>query len=281
MQQIHIPGKSDQSQKMTLINRFSRLILKSNLLWFCLAWLLIILLWEFGSWMEWLNPQILPPPSQTIPYAFSGNISIGFGQQRTGLFEAIAITLARVGTGMLAGMLVSSCLAVMVIELPILRRLILPVVQSLAPIAPVAWIPFTIAVIGIGGQAAIFIVFMAVLGTMSLSLIAALDDIPAEYLKIAHSLGTSRFRMWWHVRLPAIIPSAMTAIRMSFFGAWMAVLAGEMAGINSGLGYMIIMAQQMYNMKLVMIGILAIGFIGFAIDRLLLLANDRLLQWIR
>lgn len=277
--QSHSADRPDR--QITLISRFVRLILQSNLLWFCLAWLLIILLWELGSYMEWLNPQILPPPSETIPYAFSGNISIGFGQQRTGLFEATAVTLARVGTGMLAGLLVSSCLAVMVIELPLLRRLILPIVQSLAPIAPVAWIPFTIAVIGIGGQAAVFIVFMAVLGTMSLSLIAALDGIPAEYLKIARNLGTSRMRMWWHVRLPAITPGAMTAIRMSFFGAWMAVLAGEMAGINSGLGYMIIMAQQMYNMKLVMIGILAIGFIGFAIDRLLLLANARLLQWVQ
>ena len=277
--QSHSTDRPDR--QITLISRFVRLILQSNLLWFCLAWLLIILLWELGSYMEWLNPQILPPPSETIPYAFSGNISIGFGQQRTGLFEATAITLARVGIGVLAGLLVSSCLAVMVIELPLLRRLVLPIVQSLAPIAPVAWIPFTIAVIGIGGQAAVFIVFMAVLGTMSLSLIAALDGIPAEYLKIARNLGTSRMRMWWHVRLPAITPGAMTAIRMSFFGAWMAVLAGEMAGINSGLGYMIIMAQQMYNMKLVMIGILAIGFIGFAIDRLLLLANARLLQWVQ
>lgn len=277
--QSHSTDRPDR--QITLISRFVRLILQSNLLWFCPAWLLIILLWELGSYMEWLNPKILPPPSETIPYAFSGNISIGFGQQRTGLFEATAITLARVGIGMLAGLLVSSCLAVMVIELPLLRRLVLPIVQSLAPIAPVAWIPFTIAVIGIGGQAAVFIVFMAVLGTMSLSLIAALDGIPAEYLKIARNLGTSRMRMWWHVRLPAITPGAMTAIRMSFFGAWMAVLAGEMAGINSGLGYMIIMAQQMYNMKLVMIGILAIGFIGFAIDRLLLLANARLLQWVQ
>ena len=267
-------------QQITLISRLVRQILQSNLLWFCLAWLMILLLWEFGSHMGWFNPQILPPPSETIPYALSGNISIGFGQQKTGLFEAITITLTRVGTGMLAGLLMSSCLAIMVIELPFLRRLILPIVQSLAPIAPVAWIPFTIAVIGIGGQAAIFIVFMAVLGTMSLSLIAALDGIPAEYLKIARNLETSRTRMWWYVRLPAIAPGAMIAIRMSFFGAWMAVLAGEMAGINSGLGYMIIMAQQMYNMKLVMIGILTIGFIGFAIDRLLLLANTRLLQWI-
>lgn len=272
-------GKSDY--QTAPVRRFSRLIAESNFLWFCLAWLLIILSWELGAYLEWLNPQILPPPSQTIPYAFSGNITIGFGQQKTGLFESTFITLARVGIGMLAGILVSSCLAITVIELPVLRRLILPVVQSLAPIAPVAWIPFTIVVIGIGGSAAVFIVFMAVLGSMTLSLIAALDGIPAEYLKIARNLGTSRTRMWWHVRLPAIIPGTMTAIRMSFFGAWMAVLAGEMAGINSGLGYMIIMAQQMYNMKLVMIGILAIGFIGFAIDRLLLLINSRLMQWIQ
>lgn len=122
---------------------------------------------------------------------------------------------------------------------------------------------------------------MAVLGTMTLSLIAALDGIPTEYLKIARNLGTSRIRMWWYIRLPAIIPGTMTAIRMSFFGAWMAVLAGEMAGLNSGLGYMIIMAQQMYNMKLVMIGILTIGFIGFVIDRLLLLINARLLRWVQ
>lgn len=264
-----------------LATRFSQLIFKSNFLWFCLAWLLIILSWELGSWMEWFNPQILPPPSETIPYAFSGNITIGFGQQKTGLLESTAVTLGRVGAGMLIGLLVSSCLAVMVIELPVLRRLILPIVQSLAPIAPVAWIPFTIVVIGIGGPAAVFIVFMAVLGTMTLSLIAALDSIPTEYLKIARNLGTSRMRMWWYVRLPAIIPGTMTAIRMSFFGAWMAVLAGEMAGLNSGLGYMIIMAQQMYNMKLVMIGILTIGFIGFVIDRLLLLINTRLLRWVQ
>ncbi|BBL35481.1 hypothetical protein Nstercoris_01749 [Nitrosomonas stercoris] len=271
------PEKS--GQKPTLGRQILQLIFKSNLLWFCLAWSLIILAWELGAWMEWLNPHILPPPSETIPYALSGNITIGFGQQKTGLFESSAVTLGRVGSGMLIGLLVSCCLAILITELSILRRLILPIVQTLAPIAPVAWIPFTIVVIGIGGPAAVFIVFMAVLGIMTLSLVAALDGIPPEYLKIAHNLGTSRSRMWWYIRLPAIIPDAMTAIRMSFFGAWMAVLAGEMAGLNSGLGYMIIMAQQMYNMKLVMIGILAIGFIGFAIDRLLLLINARLLRW--
>ena len=71
----------------------------------------------------------------------------------------------------------------------------------------------------------------------------------------------------------------MTSLRMAFFGAWMAVLAGEMAGINSGLGYMIIMAQQMYNMPLVMVGVMTIGVVGFVVDRLMLLLGRRLTGW--
>lgn len=245
-------------------------------LWFALAWAALLGAWEAASYAGWLNPSILPPPSETLPYALAGEVRIGFGQQRMGLGDAVLVTLGRVGLGMSGGLLAALVLAVGIIEIGVLRRLVLPIVQSLAPIAPVAWIPFTIVLVGIGGPAAVFIVFMAVFGTLTLSLVSALEHIAPEYLAIAHNLRTSRLRLWWYVRFPAILPSALTALRMAFFGAWMAALAGEMAGINSGLGYMIVMAQQMYNMKVVMIGILAIGVIGFTVDRLLLVLHRAL-----
>ncbi|MQU40384.1 ABC transporter permease, partial [Pseudomonas sp. FSL R10-2172] len=226
-----------------------------------------------------LDGRVLPPPSVTLPYAFSGEAVVGFGQQRSGLLEALLVTLMRVSGGLLAGSLAALVLAVLITEVKLLRRLILPLVQTLAPISPVAWVPFTIAVIGIGGQAAVFVVFLAVLGTMTLSLSAALDAINPQYLNIAHNLRCTRKQIWLRVRLPAIAPSAMTSLRMAFFGAWMAVLAGEMAGINSGLGYMIIMAQQMYNMPLVMVGVMTIGAVGFVVDRLLLLLGRRFSGW--
>lgn len=242
----------------------------SSVAWFALAWGLLLGAWEAATHAGLLNAQILPPPSETLPYALSGQVRIGFGQQRMGLSDAVVVTLSRVGAGMALGLGAALLAAVVMTEIRLLRRLALPIVQSIAPIAPVAWIPFTIVLVGIGGQAAVFIVFMAVFGTLTLSLVAALENIPPEYLAIARNLRTTRRRLWWNVRLPAILPAALTALRMAFFGAWMAALAGEMAGINSGLGYMIVMAQQMYNMKVVMIGILAIGLIGFVIDRLLL-----------
>ena len=248
-------------------------------LWFLLAWALLIGAWELVVQSSWLDGRVLPPPSVTLPYAFSGEAVVGFGQQRSGLLEALLVTLLRVSGGLLAGSLVALLLAVITTEVKLLRRLILPLVQTLAPISPVAWVPFTIAVIGIGGQAAVFVVFLAVLGTMTLSLVAALDAIDPQYLNIARNLRCTRQQIWLRVRLPAIAPSAMTSLRMAFFGAWMAVLAGEMAGINSGLGYMIIMAQQMYNMPLVMVGVMTIGVVGFVVDRLMLLLGRRLTGW--
>src|SRR5690554_1922418 len=77
----------------------------SELLWFCLAWAMIVLVWELGAWQGWLNPRILPPPSETIPYLFSGEAAIGFGMQRVGLFESIVSTLLRVAVGMTAGII--------------------------------------------------------------------------------------------------------------------------------------------------------------------------------
>ncbi|MCS5515510.1 hypothetical protein NWF32_09930 [Pseudomonas qingdaonensis] len=42
---------------------------------------------------------------------------------------------------------------------------------------------------------------------------------------------------------------------------------------------MIIMAQQMYNMPLVMVGVMTIGVVGFVVDRLMLLLGRRLTGW--
>ncbi len=120
---------------------------------------------------------------------------------------------------------------------------------------------------------------MGIVAVMTLATAAAISSVPEELLKTARSLGLSGIRLWLWVVFPAVSPSLLTIIRVNFFAAWMAVLAGEMAGINSGLGALIILGQQQFNMKLVMAGIITIGIIGFAIDRLMLFLQRRLLWW--
>jgi len=116
---------------------------------------------------------------------------------------------------------------------------LLPLARTIAQIAPVAWIPLAITVVGLGSGAAIFVVFMGIVGSATVAAVAALDDVPDEYRKVARLLGAAGANYWLRVIVPAAAPALVTTMRMSFFGAWMAVLAGEMAGISSGLGALI------------------------------------------
>ena len=125
--------------------------------------------------------------------------------------------------------------------IPWARVIGVPIAQILAPIAPIAWIPLAIVLFGTGDGAAVFVVFMGITASMSLATVAALGGVPGEYIKSARSLGSKGWRLWLRVILPAAAPGVATAIRLSFFAAWMSVLAGEMAGINSGLGSLVIL----------------------------------------
>jgi NitT/TauT family transport system permease protein len=247
--------------------------------WFVLAWIILGALWEIGATRGWLNRRVLPPPSDLLPYLLTGNLAAGLGEGQTTLGSAIVDTLLRVSVGFLVGLIGALGSAVLIITVRPARLLIFPIIQTVAPIAPVAWIPLAISVAGIGSGAAVLIVVLTIFGSVTASAVAAFDAVPREYITVGRLLGARGTRLLRRVILPAAAPSLMTVARMSFFGAWMAVLAGEMAGINSGLGALIMFGQQQFNMRLVMIGIVTIGLLGFLVDRLLLVLQKRLLWW--
>lgn len=246
---------------------------------FLLGWVVLALGWELGAATGVLNRDILPPPSEVIPYLLQGPGSAGIGPQQVSYGEAIVKTLGRVAIGLGLALLAAIPLGTFIAIVPLMRQFLMPMIQTIAPIAPVAWVPVAIAIMGTGDQSAIFVVFMGIFAIMTLATAAAIGSVPSELIKTARSLGARGNRLWLWVVLPAAAPSLLTIVRVNFFAAWMAVLAGEMAGINSGLGALIILGQQQFNMKLVMVGVLTIGVIGFAIDRLMLIVQRRLLWW--
>jgi NitT/TauT family transport system permease protein len=246
---------------------------------FLISWAILAIAWEIGAATEFLNPRILPPPSEVIPYLIQGPGSAGIGPQQVSYGEAIVSTLMRVTIGLTLGISAALPLGTLLAIAPPIRQFAMPIVQTMAPVAPVAWIPLAIALVGTGDRAAIFVVFMGVFAVMTLATAASISNVPKDLTKTARSLGARGLFLWLQITLPAAAPSLLTIIRVNFFAAWMAVLAGEMAGINSGLGALIVLGQQQFNMKLVMAGVITIGVLGFAIDRVLLLVQRQLLWW--
>src|SRR5262245_770014 len=224
--------------------------------------------WEGVAALQLINPLILPPPHLFIaeiqqPAQF---LLPRIGVQRVGAnfvaLRAITASLQRVLIGLLLAFIASLLIGSFAFYIDVFGKHMLPAVTLLAPIAPVAWIPFALVEFGIGDGAAILVVFIGIVFTLTLGTVHHMTHVDQVYINSARVLGASRRQVMFHVILPAILPNLFVIKRMNFFGAWTGVLAAEMVGVNTGLGTIVMVGRQMMNMNLTFLGMAMIGLVG-------------------
>lgn len=142
-----------------------------------------------------------------------------------------------------------------------------PLIQGLRPISPIAWLPVAILWFGIGDEAAIFIIFLTTFFTLVTGTMTAVRTIPEVYIRSARNFGVSGLELFRRVVLPAALPQIITSVRIALGVGWIVVVAAEMLGVNSGLGYMVMDARNMgMRYDLVVGAMICIGLIGILID---------------
>ena len=142
-----------------------------------------------------------------------------------------------------------------------------PILQILRPISPIAWIPVAILWFGVSDAAPIFLIFLASVFPITVSAIAAVQNMQPVYLRAAQNFGLSRSELFRRVIFRASLPQIVTGIRIALGVAWLVVVAAEMIAVNSGLGYLIIDARNAgKRYDLVVAGMVMIGFIGLILD---------------
>ena len=144
-----------------------------------------------------------------------------------------------------------------------------PIIQIMRPISPIAWIPVAILWFGVSDAAPIFLIFLASVFPITVSAIAAVQNMQPVYLRAAQNFGLSRGELFRQVIFRASLPQIITGIRIALGVAWLVVVAAEMIAVNSGLGYLIIDARNAgKRYDLVVAGMVMIGLIGLVLDLL-------------
>jgi NitT/TauT family transport system permease protein len=144
-----------------------------------------------------------------------------------------------------------------------------PMIQMFRPISPIAWIPIAILWFGVSDAAPVFLIFLASFFPITVSAIAAVQNMQPVYLRAARNFGLGRMQLFRRVIFPAALPQVITGIRIALGVAWLVVVAAEMIAVNSGLGYLIIDARNAgKRYDLVVAGMVMIGLIGLALDLL-------------
>jgi ABC-type nitrate/sulfonate/bicarbonate transport system permease component len=253
--------------------------------WWALSLGIVVAMWELAVALRLVNPVILPPPHQFIAEIRNqaqflmpqvGATAVG------GNFAALTATwasLQRVLSGLALAFVSAVTLGSLAFYFEIFGKLTLPTITLLAPIASVAWIPLAIFAFGVGDRAAIFVVFISVVFTLTLGTVNNMHNVDQVYINTARVLGASRRQVIQHVIFPAVLPQLFVIMRINLFGAWMGVLAAEMVGVRSGLGAIVVVGRQMMNMNLTFLGMAMIGLVGYLLDASFGLVQRRVLWW--
>lgn len=144
-----------------------------------------------------------------------------------------------------------------------------PIVQVLRPISPIAWFPFIVLWFGIGDTPAIVIIFTAAFYPVLLSTVSAVSKVDQVYLKVAKNFGIKQPHILTKIVFPAAFPYIATGLHIALGSAWVFLVAGEMVGAQSGLGFLIIDARNNIRSDLVLAGIIFIGISGLLLDKMI------------
>ncbi len=237
---------------------------------------IVILLWQFVSkvWLPRIDPQmsVLMPAPTTIAVTATGMIASGE------LFYHLMASLKRE----IAAFLVAAAAIPLGIAMGWWRLVynqVNPIMEILRPIPPLAWIPLSILWFGIGDEQNEFIIFLGMFFPILVNTIVGVKNIDPNLVRAARSLGAPEHKVLLRIVLKGALPQIITGVRIGLGVGWMALVAAELVGANSGLGFLINDARSMLRTDTIAVGMLTIGVIGLLIDTAIRLVSRRLLPW--
>lgn len=255
------PGRvaAGVSRPIRRVWRYVRVLVPAAALWYLLA-------------IATDNPLTLPSPvpvAQALGDLFSGGA----------LLSSAGASLTRLAIGYAAAVVVCVPLGIAMGLSSTVRFLVDPIIEILRPISGIAWIPLALILFGVGNSIVIFIIFYGAAFPLIINTIAGIREVDENLVNAARTFGASRMAIVVNVVLPGALPTILVGARIAAGTAWMSLVAAELVGASSGLGFSI----QYYRSLLMtsnMIGfVVVIGFLGLLTNVVLLGLQRWLTPW--
>jgi len=157
----------------------------------------------------------------------------------------------------------------------------MPVLDSIRPIPPLAWIPFSIVVFGLGLRSHVFIIFLGAFFPILTNTMSSVRATEKTFVDVAVLYGATSGQMLRKVVVPRTMPDMLTGLRIGIGIGWMCLVASEMIGLLRpiGLGYLIRSMVTYGRMADAFAGMITIGLIGFLMNAIILKTENYLLVW--
>jgi nitrate/nitrite transport system permease protein len=251
--------------------------------WLILPTLMLVLF--LGLWYAYSGydqskdaSNYFPGPSETWQDS-SSYITQPFayrGEQDQGILRFAWASLYLVAKGYGLGLLLGVPIGLLLGLSPTFTKAFDPLIQIVRPISPLAWFPIGLGLFkGLDGAGLFTIAFCSMWPTV-LNTAQGVRAVPQDYLNVGRVLKLSKVQTLWKIILPATLPYMFTGFRLSLGIAWLVIVAVEMLTGAPGLGGFLWQEYNALNYRHIVMCVVAIGLIGFLLDRLMSLVEARL-----
>ncbi len=234
--------------------------------------IVFLCLWELISEKNIISNKILPSPLLLFKEFLLFLPSKLF-------WENFIPTLIRVitgfTTGALAGIMIGSLLGLNYL----LDITFSPFITLLYPIPALGWLPILMILVGINNLLPILIIFICSFFPITYNTKFGIQNVNKNYIKIAKLLGASNFKIFFKIIFPLALGNIFTGLRLEAGMAWRVIIAAEMIAIPTGLGALMLRAENLIRMDIIIITLFVLSFMTLIFERFFLYLEKKSMRW--
>lgn len=232
----------------------------------------LIIVWEVSVRRGWIPATLIASPSEVLA---SFQVFLLDGS----LLKHSGVSLYRLFAGFLSGSLLGLVVGIGVGLLKSLDRLLSPLLQFLAPIPPIVWIPLFIIFFGISEMSKIVLLSVASFFVLFINTVQGIRSVDNKFVDLAHVYQKSNYQLVKEVLIPAALPSIFVGLRLALGLSWILLIAAEVVASSKGLGWLIWDSRNFTRPDDMFVGIITIGVLGKITDQVLIRIENHFTSW--
>ena len=230
-----------------------------------------ILAWEYLANKNIINTFVFSKPSKILNTLI--NLAI-----ENNLFNHILTTLIEILIAFSLGILLGFIIAIILYQFPIINEIIDPFLTMINSLPKVALGPLIIIIAGANTKS---IIIMALLINLIISIITIYNGFIStddKKIKLLKSFGANKYQILFKLVIPNSYKTIISSLKLNISMSLIGVIMGEFLVSKSGIGYLIIYGTQVFNLSLVMAGILILVIISFILYKLITFMEKKLIK---
>lgn len=146
-----------------------------------------------------------------------------------------------------------------------------PILSFLLSIPTITWVPFLLIISGITEKTVIIAIFLGSYFAITFNILEGFHSVNKDLIKAGKILGYNPIKLYYKIYIPASMNGILVGLKLGVSYSWRALVGAEMlVAIDSGLGHILFVTRQSYNLKLMIILLFYIGILGFILNRMII-----------